>query len=171
MCAATANPNPNPKLPDEIKKDYGGNQKASRSQYYHLNLPEIYSPTSSAFQHLFENSIVTPVVDSLKMFQINYLTTQRENFIVFTYPASRKMHGKARLLRSNFSNLIIEFHLTVSKFSSKMESRWKCVVTMNKQQLDVTAVMISDVNIKWSTINRICIFNWLSSIRRFVRLM
>lgn len=79
------------------------------------------------------------------------------------------MHGKARLLRSNFSNLIVEFHLTVSKkgkFSSKMESRWKCVVTMNKQQLDIIAVMISDVNItKWSTINRICILNWLSSIR------
>ena len=79
------------------------------------------------------------------------------------------MHGKARLLRSNFSNLIVEFHLTVSKkgkFSSKMESRWKCVVTMNKQQLDIIAVMISDVNItKWSTINRICTLNWLSSIR------
>ena len=52
------------------------------------------------------------------------------------------------------------------KFSSKMESTWKCVVTMNKQQLDIIAVMISDVNItKWSTINRICILNWLSSIR------
>ena len=82
------------------------------------------------------------------------------------------MYEKARFLGSNFSNLIIEFHLTVSKFSLKMESRWKCVVTMNKQQLNVTAVMISDVNMtKWSTINRICIFNWLSSIRRFVRLM
>lgn len=78
------------------------------------------------------------------------------------------MHGKARLLRSNFSNLIVEVHLSVKKrnISSKMESTWKCVVTTNKQQLDINAVMISDVNItKWSTINRICILNWLSSIR------
>ena len=51
------------------------------------------------------------------------------------------------------------------KLSSNMESTWKCVVTTNKQQLDIIAVMISDVNItKWSTINRICILNWLSSI-------
>ena len=92
-----------------------------------------------------------------------------KTLLFFTYPASRKMHGKARLLRSNFSNLKVEFHLTVSKkgkFSSKMESTWKCVVTMNKQQLDIIAVIIIDVNItKWSTINRICILNWLSSIR------
>ena len=56
--------------------------------------------------------------------------------------------------------------MSKKKFSSKMESTWKCVVTTNKQQLDIIAVMISDVNItKWSTINRICILNWLSSIR------